>query len=194
MQHYVQDRCRCTDPTYTDHSKEIPMEIGLLIVRVVVGALLVGHGSQKLFGWFGGYGLKGTGGYMESFGLRPGPLFALTAGAAELTGGLLFGTGLLTPVAAAMVASTMLVAARTDHAGKGLWIFNGGAEYVVTNAAVVIGVAFAGAGDWSLDHAIGWDVAGTWWGLAAAFVAVLGGGSVLAMRRLGVVAAGAAAA
>ncbi len=170
------------------------MEIGLLIVRVVVGALLVGHGSQKLFGWFGGYGLKGTGGYMESFGLRPGALFALAAGAAELTGGLLFGAGLLTPVAAAMVASTMLVAARTDHAGKGVWIFNGGAEYVVTNAAVVIGVAFAGAGDWSLDHAIGWDVAGTWWGLAAVVAAVLGAGSVLAVRRLGVAAAGAATA
>jgi putative oxidoreductase len=170
------------------------MEIGLLIVRVIVGALLVGHGSQKLFGWFGGYGLKGTGGYMESVGLRPGPLFALTAGAAELTGGLLFATGLLTPLAAAMVASTMLVAARTDHAGKGLWIFNGGAEYVLTNAAVVIGFAFAGAGDWSLDHAIGLDVAGTWWGLAAAFVAVLGGGSVLSLRRLGVAAQGAAAA
>jgi putative oxidoreductase len=168
------------------------MEIGLLIVRVVVGGLLVGHGSQKLFGWFGGYGLNGTGGYMESFGLRPGPLFALTAGAAELAGGLLFGTGLLTPLAAAMVASTMLVAARTDHAGKGLWIFNGGAEYVLTNAAVVIGFAFAGAGDWSLDHAIGWDVAGTWWGLAAAFVAVVGGGSVLSLRRLGVAAAPAA--
>ena len=105
------------------------MEIGLLIVRVVVGALLVGHGSQKLFGWFGGYGLKGTGGYMESFGLRPGPLFAFAAGAAELTGGLAFGTGLLTPVAAAIVASTMLVASRTDHAGKGLWIYNGGFEY-----------------------------------------------------------------
>ena len=170
------------------------MELGLLIIRIVVGALLVGHGSQKLFGLFGGYGLKGTGGYMESFGLRPGPLFAFAAGAAELVGGLGFATGLVTPLAAALVASTMLVAARTDHAGKGLWIFNGGAEYVVTNAAVVIGVAFAGAGDWSLDHAIGWDVAGTWWGLAAAFVAVLGGGSVLAMRRLGVAAAGAAAA
>jgi len=86
----------------------------------------------------------------------------------------------------------MLVAARTDHARKGLWIFNGGAEYVVTNAAVVIGFAFAGAGEWSLDHAIGWDVAGTWWGLAAAFVAALGGGSVLALRRLGVATAGAA--
>ena len=170
------------------------MEIGLLIVRVVVGALLIGHGSQKLFGWFGGYGLKGTGGYMESFGLRPGPLFAFAAGAAEVTGGLLFGAGLLMPVAAAMVASTMLVAARTDHAGKGLWIFNGGAEYVLTNAAVVIGFAFAGAGEWSLDRAIGWDVAGTWWGLAAAFVAALGAGCVLALRRLGVATESAAAA
>jgi putative oxidoreductase len=168
------------------------MELGLLIVRVVVGALLVGHGSQKLFGWFGGYGLKGTGGYMESFGMRPGPLFAFAAGAAELSGGLLFGTGLLMPVAAAMVASTMLVAARTDHAGKGLWIYNGGVEYVLTNAAVVIAFAFAGAGEGSLDHAIGWDVAGTWWGLAAAFAAVVGGGSVLALRRLGVASPSAA--
>ena len=168
------------------------MEIGLLIIRLVVGALLVGHGAQKLFGWFGGYGLKGTAGYMESFGLRPGLLFAFAAGAAELAGGLLFATGLGTPVAAAMVASTMLVASRTDHAGKGLWIYNGGFEFVLTNAAVVIGFAFAGAGQWSLDHAIGWDVAGTWWGLAAAFGAVLGGGSVLALRRLGVAAQGAA--
>ena len=93
-----------------------------------------------------------------------------------------------------MVASTMLVAARTDHAGKGLWIYNGGFEFVLTNAAVVLGFAFAGAGQWSLDHAIGWDVAGTWWGLAAAFGAVLGGGSVLALRRLGVAAQGAAVA
>jgi putative oxidoreductase len=159
------------------------MEIGLLVIRVVVGALLVGHGSQKLFGWFGGYGLKGTGGYMESFGLRPGPLFAFAAGAAELTGGLLFGTGLLTPLAATMVASTMIVAARTDHAGKGVWIYNGGFEYVLTNAAIVIGVAFAGAGAWSLDNAIGWDVAGTWWGAGAAVAALLGAGSVLALRH-----------
>ena len=161
------------------------MEIGLLIVRVVVGALLVGHGSQKLFGWFGGYGLKGTGGYMESFGLRPGPLFAFAAGAAELTGGLAFATGLLTPVAAALVASTMLVASRTDHAGKGLWIYNGGFEFVLTNAAVVIGFAFAGAGAWSLDHAIGWDVSGTWWGIVASVAALLGGASVLTLRRVG---------
>jgi putative oxidoreductase len=161
------------------------MEEGLLIVRIVVGVLLVGHGSQKLFGWFGGYGLRGTGGYMESFGLRPGPLFAFAAGAAELAGGLGFAAGFATPVAAALVASTMLVAARTDHAGKGLWIYNGGFEYVLTNAAVVIGFAFAGAGDWSLDHAIGWDVSGTLWGIGTLVAAVLGGGSVLAIRRLG---------
>jgi putative oxidoreductase len=169
------------------------MEVGLLIVRIVVGVLLVGHGSQKLFGWFNGYGLKGTGGYMESFGLSPGALFAFAAGAAELIGGLGFAAGLLTPVAAALVASTMLVASRTDHAGKGLWIYNGGFEYVLTNAAVVIGFAFAGAGAWSLDRAIGWDVAGTWWGIGAAVTAALSGGSVLAARRLGVVARGTAA-
>jgi putative oxidoreductase len=164
---------------------EVRMSVGLLILRLVVGLGLAAHGAQKLFGWFGGYGWKGTGGYMESFGLRPGPLFAFAAGAAELTGGLALGTGLLTPVAATLVASTMLVAARTDHAGKGLWIYNGGFEYVLTNAAVVIGFAFAGAGEWSLDHAIGWDVAGTWWGIGASVAAVLGGAGVLTLRRLG---------
>jgi len=83
-----------------------------------------------------------------------------------------------------MVASTMLVASRTDHAGKGLWIYNGGFEYVLTNAAIVIGFAFAGAGPWSLDNAIGWDVAGTWWGIGAAVAALVGGCSVLALRHV----------
>ena len=111
------------------------MQVGLLLIHAVIGALLAGHGAQKLFGAFGGYGLEGTGGYMEGFGLRPGKPFAALAGTAELVGGLLLAAGLLTPLAAALIAATMLVAARTDHAGKGLWIFNGGAEYVLTVSA-----------------------------------------------------------
>jgi putative oxidoreductase len=161
------------------------MEVGLLLVHVVIGVLLAGHGSQKLFGILGGYGLEGTGAYMEGFGLKPGKLFAALAGSAELIGGLLLAAGLLTPLAAALIAATMFVAARTDHAGKGLWIFNGGAEYVLSVAAVVIGLAFNGAGRWSLDAAIGWDVSGVAWGLGALGVALVGAAGVLVVGRAG---------
>jgi putative oxidoreductase len=150
------------------------MDVGLLLIHTLIGLLLAGHGAQKLFGVFGGYGLEGTGGYMEGFGLRPGKPFAALAGAAELLGGLLLAVGLLTPLAAALIAATMFVAARTDHAGKGLWITGGGAEYVLTVSAVAIGLAFNGAGAWSLDAAIGWHVSGLAWGLGA-FAAALAG-------------------
>jgi putative oxidoreductase len=159
------------------------MQVGLFLMHAVIGALLVGHGAQKLFGILGGYGLDGTAGYMEAFDLRPGRLFATAAGGAELVGGSLLAAGLLTPLAAALIAATMIVAARTDHAGKGLWIFNGGAEYVLTVAAVTLGLAFSGAGAWSLDAAMGLKVSGLAWGLGAAGTSLLGAGSVLALRR-----------
>jgi putative oxidoreductase len=158
------------------------MDVGLLVIHAVVGSFVAAHGSQKLFGILGGYGLEGTGQYLEGFGLRPGRLFAFAAGSAELVGGLAFAAGLFTPGAAALIAATMLVAARTDHAGKGFWIYNGGYEYALTNVAVVIGVAFNGAGDWSLDNAIGWDVAGVAWGLGALGAAVIGAAGVLGLR------------
>jgi putative oxidoreductase len=153
--------------------------LGLFVIHVVVGAFVAAHGAQKLFGVLGGFGLEGTGQYLEGFGLRPGKPFALAAGSAELFGGLAFAAGFLTPVAAALIAATMLVAARTDHRGKGFWIYNGGFEYALTNAAVAIGVAINGAGEWSLDHAIGWDVSGLAWGLGALGVAALGAAGVL---------------
>jgi putative oxidoreductase len=159
------------------------MEAGLLLIHVVIGGFVAAHGSQKLFGILGGFGLEGTGGYLEGFGLRPGKLFAFAAGAAELVGGVAFAAGFFTPGAAALIGATMLVAARTDHAGKGFWIYNGGNEYVLTNMTVVIGLAFYGAGEWSADNAIGWDVAGVAWGLGALGAAAIGAGGVLALRR-----------
>lgn len=159
------------------------MEVGLFIIHALIGALLAGHGAQKLFGILGGFGLEGTAGYLESFGLRPGKLFAAAAGTAELAGGVLLAAGLFTPLAAALIGATMLVAARTDHAGKGIWIFNGGSEYVLTVAAVVLALAFNGAGAWSVDAAIGWDVAGLAWGLGALGVAVVGAAGVLALTH-----------
>jgi putative oxidoreductase len=150
------------------------MEVGLFIIHVAVGALVAAHGTQKLFGWFGGHGPTGTAAAMESLGLRPGSLMAAGAGSAELVGGLMFAAGFLTPVAAVLVAAVMLVAARTAHAGKGPWISNGGWEHVLVIAVVAVGLAFNGAGAWSVDAGIGWDVSGFWWGFAATVVALAG--------------------
>jgi putative oxidoreductase len=163
--------------------------LGLFLIHAVVGSFVAAHGAQKLFGVLGGFGLEGTGQYLEGFGLRPGRVFALAAGSAEFLGGIAFAVGFLTPVAAALIVATMLVAARTDHRGKGFWIYNGGFEYVLTNAAVAIGVAIAGPGRWSVDEALGWDVDGLAWGLGALAVALIGATTVLgvaARRRVAV--------
>jgi putative oxidoreductase len=159
------------------------MHIGLFLIQLTVGALVFGHGAQKLLGWFGGFGVEGTAGYMESIGLRHGRLMAASAGANEMLGGALVATGLFMPLGAALIGAAMLVAARTDHRGKGLWIWNYGSEHVLTNAAVVIGLAIAGPARWSLDNVVGWDVHGLGWGIGAAVVALIGGGSVLALFR-----------
>ena len=160
------------------------MEIGLFLIHVTVGGLLVAHGAQKLFGWFGGHGVEGTGGFFENaLHLRPGRHMALAAGASEFFGGALLALGLLTPVAALLIASTMLVASLTAHAGKGPFASNGGWELPLINAIVAIGLAFNGAGQWSLDHAIGWDVAGLWWGIGAAVLAVIGALGAIAVGR-----------
>jgi putative oxidoreductase len=89
----------------------------------------------------------------------------------------------VTAVAALLIASVMLVAALTDHRGKGLWIINGGAELVLTNAAVAVGLAFNGPGAWSLDRAIGWTVSGLWWGIGAAVLALVAGAVVPEVTR-----------
>ncbi|MGX1901665.1 putative oxidoreductase [Thermolongibacillus altinsuensis] len=127
------------------------MHIGLLIIRLVVGLTFVGHGAQKLFGWFGGYGLKGTGGWLESIGLKPGTTMALLAGLAEFVGGLLFALGLFTPFAAFLIAATMIVAIAKVHAPNGFWVTQNGFEYNLVLIAVVVGIALIGAGDYSLD-------------------------------------------
>src|SRR5437763_15237248 len=103
-------------------------DLGLLVLRAVLGLIFAAHGSQKLFGWFGGYGITGTGGYMESLGFRPGKLFAAASGAAELLGGVLLALGFLGPVGPALIVSTMIVAAVTAHWGQGLFAMTGGFE------------------------------------------------------------------
>jgi len=127
------------------------INIGLLIIRLVVGLLFVGHGAQKLFGWFGGYGLKGTGGWFESIGMKPGVTMALIAGLAEFFGGLMFALGLLTPLAGILIAGTMAMAIVKVHAQNGLWSTSNGYEYNLTLIAVALGIALIGPGQYALD-------------------------------------------
>ena len=145
----------------------------------------MGHGTQKLFGWFGGHGLAGTGGFFDSLGMRPGKQHAFIAGLAEAGGGLLFALGLLTPLASAALIAVMAVAIATVHAKNGVWVSNNGFEYNLVLVAVAFAVASIGAGDWSLDNALGLDIAGAGWGLAALGAGLLGGAGALAAGRLG---------
>jgi putative oxidoreductase len=124
--------------------------IGLFIIRLVVGLTFAGHGTQKLFGWFGGHGLKGTGGFFESIGIRPGVTMAFLAGVSELVAGLLFAAGVWVPVAAALIVLTMLVAIVKVHGQNGFWITEGGIEYNVILIAVAVGVALTGPGEYVL--------------------------------------------
>ncbi|MGN7471025.1 DoxX family protein [Brevibacillus sp. SAFN-007a] len=126
------------------------MDLGLLIIRLVVGLSFAAHGAQKLFGWFGGYGLKGTGGWLESIGVKPGVAMALLAGLAELIGGLLFAAGVGTWVGAVLIVLTMLVAIGKVHGQNGYWVTQNGYEYNLTLIAVAIGVALIGPGAYVL--------------------------------------------
>lgn len=122
-----------------------------LVLRVPVGLILAAHGAQKLFGWFGGYGLEGTGQWMASIGLAPGYLMAMLAGSAEFFGGLALVAGLLTRPAALVSAFTMLVAILGVHAGNGLFMANNGYEYALALFAATLALAIQGAGRLALD-------------------------------------------
>src|SRR4051812_42993915 len=130
------------------------MKLGALLIRAVVGPLFVGHGTQKLFGWFGGHGIEGTGGYFEQLGLRPGRRHARAAGAAETVGGAMIALGLFTPAAAATIIGTMVTAIRKAHAQNGPWVTNGGYEYNLVLIAAMAALADSGAGPLSVDEAL----------------------------------------
>jgi putative oxidoreductase len=128
------------------------INVGLLLIRLVIGILFIGHGAQKLFGWFGGYGIKGTGGWFESIGIKPGITMAVMAGLAELIGGILFALGLLTPLAGILIAGTMVMAIIKVHAVNGLWATQNGYEFNLTLLVVAIGVALIGPGQFAIDY------------------------------------------
>jgi len=123
------------------------------LVRVPVGLILAAHGSQKLFGWMGGYGLEGTGQWMASVGFEPGYLMALMAGSAEFFGGLALVLGLLTRPAA-LVLAFMLAMAMTLHVGNGLFMSNNGYEYALTLLVVSLALLIQGGGKFSVDQLI----------------------------------------
>ena len=145
------------------------MSYGLLLLRLFVGASFVGHGTQKLFGWWGGYGPQGTGGFFSSLGYKSGVQMAVLAGLAEAGGGMLLALGLLTPLACAAIAIVMLNAIFAVTLKRGFML---GSEIELTYLVTAISLAAIGPGRFSLDRAIGWDdeLSGVWWGVGA-FVA-----------------------
>lgn len=164
------------------------MDAGLLLVRVVVGLLMAAHGAQKLFGWFGGYGIAGTGGYFESLGFRPGRFFAAAAGTTEFVGGLLIALGLLGPLGPAMIIATMIVAIATVHWAHGVFAQNNGFELPLTYAVLAAAIALIGNGAYSLDAVLqlSWPDSVVW---AVLGLGVLGGFGNLLVRKTGPVEA-----
>ena len=158
------------------------MDAGLLLARMVLGSLMAAHGAQKLFGWFGGYGIAGTGGYFESLGFRPGRFFAAAAGATEFIGGALLALGLLGPLGPAMIIATMVVAIATVHWTNGVFAQNNGFELPLLYAVGAAALALIGYGAYSIDAALqlSWSDAVVWTALG---LGVIGGVANLAIRK-----------
>jgi putative oxidoreductase len=150
------------------------MQLGRTLLRLSLGGFFIGHGTQKLFGWFGGHGLDGTAQFFEQLGLRPGKTNAIAAGAAETGAGALMLGGLATPLAASAVTATMLTAINRAHLKNGPWATNGGYEYPVVLLAAAITLAEVGPGELSLDHELGRKLHGPGWALAALLAGVAG--------------------
>lgn len=149
------------------------MEYGVLLVRLFVGLAFIGHGTQKLFGWWGGYGPAGTGQFFGQIGYRSPVLMAVTAGVSETVGGSLLVLGLATPLAAVLISIVMLNAMASVTWKKGAFLR--GSELELTYLVIAVSLAAIGPERFSLDRAIGWDdnISGVWWGVAALAAAVV---------------------
>jgi putative oxidoreductase len=161
------------------------MAYGILLIRLVLGLSLAAHGTQKLFGWFGGGAPRGTAASFGQLRFRMPLLMALAAGSAEAVGGILFAAGLATPLAALAIAVVMLNAIASIHWRNGFWNTNGGLEYNLSILAVAVGVAATGPDRFSLDRLAGWDgrLSGLWWGVGVAAAAVAVSALTLGLGR-----------
>ncbi len=159
------------------------MDIGRVLARMTIGGLFIGHGTQKLFGWFGGHGLEGTAGVMDNLELRPPRHNALAAGISETAGGALLAAGALTPVAGAMLTGSMTTAIRKVHLDKGFWNTGGGYEFNLALVAAAIALVDAGPGRPSVDEALGLKLKGSGWALAALVGGVAASTAVIELGR-----------
>ncbi len=157
------------------------MQVGRLAARAVIGGLFVGHGTQKLFGWFGGPGLEGTEGMMESLDLKPTRPNAVAAGLTETAGGALLVAGAATPLAAASLIGTMITAIRKVHQPNGPWVAQGGWEYNAVLIAALMALVDAGPGDLSVDAVLGRDEWGPGWALGGLAVGAAASGAAIAL-------------
>ncbi|MBV9971940.1 MAG: DoxX family protein [Candidatus Eremiobacteraeota bacterium] len=160
-------------------------DFGLLLVRVIIGVGIAIHGSQKLFGWFGGHGIKGTGQFMESLGFRPGVAFATLSGLGEFVGGVLVLFGFLGPVGPALIVSVMTVAIVTVHLRNGFLSSNQGYELPLVYIAGALAAAFTSSSIFTLDHLLGVTLlhsnAATW---ACVAIGLVAGVLTVFVRRL----------
>jgi len=150
------------------------MKIARLLLRLLVGGLFIGHGTQKLFGWFGGNGLDATAQGFENMGMRPGRRHALAGGIGEAGGGAALALGLATPLASGVLTAVMLTAIHRVHLKNGPWVTKGGYEYNAVLIAAVLTLAEAGPGKLSLDAAFGIERSGPGWAVGAAALGAIG--------------------
>jgi putative oxidoreductase len=160
------------------------IDAGLALLRIFVGLLVAAHGSQKLFGWFGGGGIDATAQMFGSLGYRPRREMALLGGSVEFGAGLLLAGGLFTAIAAMALIGQFLNIIVAVHLRNGVWNMKGGFEFPLTLAIAIAMLALTGPGSWSLDHAIGWTFGGVGWFITALLGGLLAGGLVLASRRI----------
>jgi len=160
------------------------LDTALVIARLIIGLGIFAHGTQKLFGWFGGYGIKGTGDFMETLGFRPGAAFAVLSGLGESGGGVLTLLGLLNPIGPALIVMVMITAIGSVHIKKGFFTSDGGWELNSMYIAVALLIALIGPGAYSIDAALGITfLAGAQIAWIALGAAVVIGLLNLAMRR-----------
>lgn len=159
------------------------MKAGRLIARAVIGGLFIGHGTQKLFGWFDGPGPEGTAGMMESLGIEPAKPNAQAVALSETLGGALLVAGAATPLAAAALIGTMVSAIRLVHAPKGLWATNGGYEFNLVLIAALLAMVDSGPGEPSVDSALGIKDYGPRWAMASLAAGFAGSTAVVHAGR-----------